>query len=388
MRFEAPFRPEDVAYDGQRLDVLERHFEKLHNQGMLQGAAYCLSKDDKVFALGAMGSQEMDSDKPMPVNAVFQIASITKLFTAVAIMKLVEDGYFRLDEPVSVLLEEFKEPPFDKITFAHLLTHTSGLQADDGCFPNVYFLSPWECVERGFMAGDKGWVKNSLRSGMRREAGTEWAYSSFGFVLLGEAVSRAVGYSVEKFIKEEILVPCEMNDSGFKYDFNKELLPRFSYGNDEHCRLKKRLAGETQLTEIDEMWNLVPGTGGGLISTVEDLSKFGNMMIAGGYYHGKRVIGRKAIEKMTSRHTGSDIREYCWNNGGVERAYGLGPDLRNNLSTIYSAKNFHHEGWGSSCLMMDPTENFVAAWYVPYKEAIWHAEGLYNASSIMWSGIK
>ena len=86
------------------------------------------------------------------------------------------------------------------------MTHTSGLQADPGCFPNPYFISPWEFIfenekekynenkkEERIETNpekQKSWIAAALQSGMRKPAGEEWAYCSFGFLILGEIISR------------------------------------------------------------------------------------------------------------------------------------------------------------------------------------------------------
>ena len=139
-----PFSPFDVGYNGDRLSILNDHFNKMIKANEIQSANYCLSRDGKVFANTAIGklSYKESDDRPLRPDTIQSLASITKLFCTVAIFKLVEDGKMRLDQTVGEFIDEFKAPPFDKINIAHLLTHTSGMVADGGCFDNKYFKSP------------------------------------------------------------------------------------------------------------------------------------------------------------------------------------------------------------------------------------------------------
>ena len=392
MRYETPYTCEEVCYDESRFHVLDQHFEKMMEKRQLQGASYCMARDGKKFVENSVGNLSFDDDtSPLLPDSIFRIASITKLITATAIFRLVEDGLFRLNQPVKDILKEFQQGPFQEIQIAHLLSHTSGLQPDSGCFENPYYLSAWDYIEQGFEKQDEQWLKNALHAGLRSKPGTEWAYASFGFVVLGEIITRATGIRYDEFIMEELIKKCEMKDTCFQPDFSFDKLDRLVIVSKEQKEYIERIRREGSVPELSErkkLWNQVPQTGGGLFSTTSDLVKFGTMLEQGGYCGDTRVIGRKTIEKMTSRFTGSEIKDYCWGAGGVERAYGFGPDLRNNIGTIYSQGTYFHEGAGSSCLMIDPVEHLVAAWYVPYRDNAWYAEGLYNAANIMWSGIR
>lgn len=383
IQFDTPFLPAEGDYDEKRLDVLNNHFTKMIEKDELQGASYCLARDGKVFANASLGklSFRKEDTRLLQPDTIQWMASITKLFTAVSIFKLVEDGLLRLDQPVGEFIDEFKYPPFDKINIAHLLSHTSGLMADGNCFENKYFISPWAFIEQ---RKDVGWIEASLSSGMRKKPGEEWAYCSFGFVILGEIISRVSGVFANDYIIENIVKPCEMSDTGF--NLTSEHAKRCIIRSE---RMEKDLDNVSNGEEIDEgVWKAIPGTGGGMYSTAFDLCKFGTMLLHNGTYNGKRIIGRKAIEKMTALYTTPDIKDYCWGAEGVYRPYGLGPDLRNNLASLYTKGAFFHEGAGASCLLIDPVEKLVAAWFVPFTYNNWYAHGLYNASTIIWSGLK
>ena len=381
--FSTPFKPSEVCYNSERLEVLNQHFHKMIEANELQSANYCLSRYGKVFANTAMGklSYKEDDSRPVQPDTIQNIASITKLFCAAAIFKLVEDGKLRLDQCVGDFIEEFKAPPFDKINLAHLLSHTSGMHADSGCYDNKYFVSPWGFIEH--MKGDN-WIEAALSSGMRKKPGEEWAYCSFGFVILGEVISRVSGVFADDYIIENIVKPCEMEDTFFK--LTVEAAKRHAVRDKEmEERINSVISGQSNDNVI---WERIPGTGGRIHSTAIDLCKFGTMLLNKGTYNGKRILGRKAVEKMTALYTTQDIKDYCWGSEGVTREYGLGPDLRHNLSSLYTKGTFFHEGAGGCGLYIDPAEGLVAAWFVPFVNDVWRAHALYNVTAIMWSGLE
>ncbi len=387
IRNNTPFTPEEVGYDASRIDAVNKHFEDLIAKKKIISANYCMARDGKVFAEAALGKLSYREEDPREArpDMIQWIASITKLVTSIAIWQLVEDGKLRVNQKVGEIIEEFSHKPFDEITIAHLLTHTSGLHPDPGCFPNKYFQSPWVYIEQ---AKGENWIEAALKSGMRMKPGEEWAYCSFGFVILGELITRASGQLSNDYIMEHIIKPCGMKDTMFDID-RREVALRSNIMNEEvERKVKALLEGTYQETEEDQIWRKIPQTGGGLFSTAYDLCRLGMMLQQGGYIDGVRIIGRKAIEKMTTLYTAPHIRDYCWGAGGAYREYGLGPDMRCNDASLYTKGTFFHEGAGGCCLIVDPKEKLVAAWFIPFVNDVWCPEPLYNAAAVMWSGLK
>lgn len=131
-------KPIETGFDESRIEMLNKRLGEMIDRRLIHGVSYCISHKGKVIAHGALGRNNgMGLDMPMQPDTVFGIASITKTFTATAIMQLVEDGYIRLSTPVGEILPQFAEKPFDGITLLQLLTHTSGLYPDGGCFPEA-----------------------------------------------------------------------------------------------------------------------------------------------------------------------------------------------------------------------------------------------------------
>jgi len=386
----------DVGYDEKRLEVLNNHFQKLINDGEIQCATYCVSRKGKVFANGAIGKKSFRTEDNTPVqpDSIRWIASITKVFTAVAVMKLVEDGITRLDIPVGEILPQFNTPPYNGVTLFQLLTHTSGMYADGGCFDNKYQTNYWKMIEDAYKLCDEekkkdfDWLTAALGTignGFRVKPDTEWAYCSFGFVILGVVIEKLTGISAHKFIEDNICKPLGMNDTQF--DLTPERIKRFIVTDEEFEKYCKDFVSGNIKEEnkwIGEKLK-IPSTGGGLDSTAFDVNRFGNMMLFGGTFGGARILGRKAAEKMTS--IAVTYPNYCWGAKETERNYGIGFDMRGGPAFTFSDGTYMHEGAGACSLYIDPKEELVAAWIVPFAKEGWWSRALFNVQNIIWSGL-
>jgi len=389
-------KPREIGYDEKRLDVLNTHLQRLIDDGEIQCATYCVSRKGKVFAHGAIGKKSFRKDDNTPVqpDSVRWIASITKVFTAVAIMKLVEDGLMRLDIPVGEVLPQFNTPPYNGVTPFQLLTHTSGLHADGGCFENKYQTNYWKMIEDAYKlcAEDKkkdfDWMEAALGtigSGLRVKPDTEWAYCSFGFVILGAMIEKLTGISAHKYIEDNICKPLGMKDTSF--DSTPEKAKRYIITDEEGEKWTSNFINGTLKDEdrwIGEILK-IPSTGGGLESTSYDVNRFGNMMLSGGTLDGARILGRIAAEKMTTLAV--SYPNYCWGANEKERYYGIGFDMRNGPAFTMSRSTYMHEGAGACSLYIDPKEDFVASWIVPFAKEGWFSRAQFNVQNIIWSGL-
>jgi CubicO group peptidase (beta-lactamase class C family) len=390
---KTPFAPEDVAYDGSRIDALNKHLQRLIDANELQAACYCLSRDGKVFANAALGKLSFRKDDPreMRPDTVQHIASISKLVCAAAIFKLAEDGMLRLNQTAGSVLKEMNVAPYKDITLAHLLSHTSGLNPDPGCFENSYYKPFWHYIAT---MKKVSWLEAGLSIGMRSKPGTEWAYCTFGYLILGEVISRVSGVNVHDFIAKEIFSPCGMADTAFAFrapagpaetEKRLGLLKRMSILDEE---TEKRIAGvlegkEQKPSPFDD----IPYTGYGIMSTTLDLVKFGTMLMNQGSISGKRVLGRRTVSRMTERFTGPEVLDFCWGSGGVERPYALGPDRRRTADNLFSQSAYFHEGAGGCSLVIDPEERMVGSWFVPFVGDAWNAAAIYGSGAVIWSGL-
>ncbi len=382
--------PEETGYDSSRLEVLNEHFQKLIDKEIIFGAQYTISHKGKIIANASLGNGSKIEQVKMQPDTVFQIASITKIFTTVAIMQLIEAGHFRLNSRVAEILPQFEEPPFSGITVWHLLTHTSGLYPDGGCFPEIAPKNAWGLIDEASKIWDgKGefdWVKAGISGGLRRPVGSEWQYNSFGFVLLGEIITKVSGQFADDYIMEHIVKPLSMSDSGFVPTL--DMAKRAFISNESVKQIfADFIAGKKiENDSTGSFWEKIPRTGGGLLSTTNDLIRFANMTLNGGTLEGARILGRKAIEIMTTQQL-TGVPDYCWGANEPDRKYGVGFDMREGAAYTYSKGTYMHEGAGACSIDIDPKEQLAAAWFVPWDKGEWCPEPLYNVQNIIWSGI-
>jgi CubicO group peptidase (beta-lactamase class C family) len=387
--------PADIGYNEQRLEVLNRHFQGLIDDGEIQCATFCIARKGKVFAHGGIGKKSFRKDDNTPVqpDSVRYIASITKTFTAVAVMKLVEDGLTRLDQPVGEILPQFNTPPYNSITLFHLMTHTSGLHADGNCFENKYQTNYWSMIDKSYQLHDSAkdgefdWIAAALGvigNGLRVKPGTEWAYCSFGFTILGAVIEKLTGMSAQNYIEDNITKPLGLKDTTFQC--TPDMARRFMVTDEEmEQRLNSIISDTYEPKWVGEKLK-IPDTGGGLDGTAHDLTRFANMMLAGGTLDGVRILGRKSVEKMTALAI-HDKPDYCWSAQEPDRRYGIGFDMRYGPAFAYTPGTFLHEGAGACAMYIDPHEELAAAWIVPFAKEGWFSRALWRVQNIIWSGL-
>jgi len=364
--------PADVGYNSECLQALDEHFRRLIEKGTIHAAAYLLSKDGKIFAHKSMGRQSTYEDKGdfLP-DSIRPLASITKVFTATALLQLIERGLCFLDQPVSEIIGEFDTDMHKHITLFQLLTHTSGLKADPGNF--------FEPYPAGWGEGKwtkKNWIKKVLSGPLQFKPGTVWNYCTTGFFILGEVVARLSGTDYDTYVEKNILTPLGMANSFF-------ILPA---GHRE----KFSIVSPWNKEQLDEDREKMPSpslfAGGGLLSTLPDLWRFGQMMLNGGTFGGKRILGRKTVEAAVKPQI-KDIKAYNWRPHIFDDSYcltcGLGWEI--NKHGFLSDGTFGHEGAEGAGMFIDPAENFIFTGFYPDPE--WHGEAWVSPLAIAWSGI-
>ncbi len=358
---------EKAGYDEKRIAVLADYYGNLIDAGKIRAAGFLMARNGGVFCHRAAGAHEYSDPSPaVKPDAIKRMASITKVFTAAAAMKLVEDGKLWLEQPVKTLIKEFDTPLHGNITLWHLLTHTSGLPADGGYFLEPYPIDHYEFINK------KDWIKRLLAGPMQAKPGSQWNYSTLGYSILGEVVARAAGMSVGDYIEQEIFKPLGMTRSFFTPP--------------------AELIGEITTTEKWEKDDLsgAPGKryyslgGFGAFSTLSDLMRFAQCFLNGGTLDGNRILGRKTVETMT-RNQLDGVPSFHWGKNCVNFRQGLGWAFYCDGPTV-SPECFNHEGWGWCSLFVDPAEKFIFAAFTNTHED-WNPAVMVNPRTIAFSGI-
>lgn len=236
--------------------------------GIAPGAAVVIVQDGEVLHRGSYGLANLETGNAISTKTPFRLASITKQFTAMAVMMLRERGELEYDDPVSRFLPEFSTQ-VREITIQHLLWHTSGLQDYEELFWGSGEIDedyPRSSKQRpdGFEPTSKDALKMVARHGLRFAPGDEWEYVNSGYVALAQIVERVSGKSFAQFLKDYIFVPLEMNNS-LLYDETQPEIPG--------CAISYTVEGE-MYQDIDYTpLNQVYGQDG-IYSTADDMVKW------------------------------------------------------------------------------------------------------------------
>lgn len=229
---------------------------------------------DKVIFSKGYGMADLEWNIPNAPDVKFRLGSITKQFTAACILLLEERGKLSVNDPIKKYIPD-APAAWDKITFYHLLTHTSGIPSFTG-FPNYPSTEPFATTPEKLVAlfRDKP---------LEFQPGEKWNYSNSGYVLLGYLIEKISGQPYAQFLQENILTPLGMKDSG--YDSNTAIIPRRASGYSP---------GPNGIQNSGFINMTIPFSAGALYSTTEDLLRWEQVLFGG------KVLAAAELQKMTT----------------------------------------------------------------------------------------
>jgi len=227
------------------------------------GLAVLVKKDGHIFFEKGYGVRKIGSGAPISPDTDFRLASVTKQFTAMAVMLLVRDGKLRYDSLLTEIFPEF--PTYGKaITVRHLLTHTSGLPDYEDLMDRV------EKAEGRRWSAEHQIQDQEVLGLLEKETqgkfapGTSWAYSNSGYVVLGMIVAKISGVSYPEFLERRIFAPLQMRNT-LAYQKGKKEIPHRAFG---HSRERRKLVLADQSSTSATLGD------GGVYSNIEDLTKW------------------------------------------------------------------------------------------------------------------
>jgi CubicO group peptidase (beta-lactamase class C family) len=288
--------------DAERARELQAYVQKLAVADVFSGAVL-LAKDGKVLFEKAYGEASKDFHAANRTDTKFNLGSMNKMFTAVAIAQLAERGKLSLEDPLAKFLPEFPtKEAAQKIKLKHLLTHTSGL----GSYFNKKFM---ESSRERFRTVDD-MMKLAEGETPAFEPGTKWAYSNTGMLVLGAVIERVTGQSYFDYVRENIYKPAGMTNTdayeldlvtpnlavGYEKEFNEDGTYRFRNNIFQHV--------------------IRGGPAGGGYSTVGDLLKFDRALRA------NKLVGAEYVRQLLSARPELNSPEY---------GYGFRVDTKNRI---------------------------------------------------------
>jgi CubicO group peptidase (beta-lactamase class C family) len=191
------------------LPKIKQIYQDYAKQNHFPGFAFGIMVDGKLIYVDAEGLANIEKKIPVDAHSMFRIASMTKNFTAIAILKLRDEGKLKLDDPVSLYIPELKNQRLTsdspEITIRNLLTHSAGFPSDN----------PWGDRQ---LHMNKQEFKNLINKGISfaNTPGVAYAYSNFGFTLLGMVIDKVSGMPFQDYIEKNIWQPLGMTDVGWE----------------------------------------------------------------------------------------------------------------------------------------------------------------------------
>jgi len=226
------------------------------------------------------------------------------------------------------------------------------------------------------------WIAAGLRAGVRRPPGVEWQYCSFSIEILGAVIEKVTGIGSRRFIIDRICKPLGMDGTIFDPTF--EMLQSAVVFDEESEEDLESL--EQGITQDNGIWDILPCAASGLYSNTADLIRFGIMLSQWGRCDGVRILGRKAVESLSTQRL-HNVPDYCWGSTEKDRKYGLGVDMRRFPGSLTSPGTYFHEGAGHSVLIIDPVEEMVCSCVYPWVNGEWNADCSNRLYNVMWSGL-
>ncbi len=235
------------------------------------GAAVIVRKDGRTLFRKGYGLADLELNVPVAPDMVFRLGSITKQFTAVAILMLAEQGKLGLRDEITKFLPDYPAQG-RKITVEHLLTHTSGIQSYTD-------MPEWLPLWRKDMTL-KELIDLFKDQPMQFEPGASWAYNNSGYILLGAIVEKVSGKSYEAFVDEAIFKPLGMKQS--YYGSTERVIPR---------RIPGYQMGKGGFVNAPYLSMTQPYAAGSLLSTVDDLALWSEAVFSG------KVVRKEWLDK-------------------------------------------------------------------------------------------
>ena len=303
--------PESLGLSPERLARIGALVDTEVREGRMPGAVVAIARHGKLAFYEAFGFQDGGRTKPMPRDAIFPIASMTKVLAGATLMSVLEEGRLSLWDPVSRFIPALGDmrvavdgnpdntvPVARPIRVIDLARHTSGIVYGNRGTTPAHQL--WQRTLGGYarMSG-ADFIGAMAKLPLLHQPGTYWEYG-LSIDVLGLIVEERTDKSLGEVMVERILRPLGMQDTGF-------VVPESQRGRYATPLPKDPVSGQPQEVRVGLAAPGFEGGGGQAVSTAADYIRFAQMLLNGGTLEGKRVLSRKSVEEMTRDHLSLDI---------------------------------------------------------------------------------
>jgi uncharacterized protein YbbC (DUF1343 family)/CubicO group peptidase (beta-lactamase class C family) len=322
--------PSTAAKEQDRFVPLDALLKDAVEKGRAPGAVVLVGHNGSFVYRKAFGYRALDPNKEaMTVDTIFDVASLTKVMaTTSCVMRLVQLGQVKLNDPVAKYIPEFAQNGKDDVTVRQLLTHYSGLR------PDLDLKQYWSGPEEGYTRANAEKLINP--------PGAVFLYSDINFVVLGELVQKVSGMPLDQYSQTYIFGPLGMTTTRFLPP--AEWKPRIAPTQHDE-RSGQMLRGVVH----DPTARWMGGVAGdaGLFSTADDVAKFAQALLNGG----APVFSPLIVEKMTTPQQPpnlTDVRGLGWD---------IDSPFSSNRGELLPVGSFGHTGFTGTSLWIDPTTN-------------------------------
>lgn len=378
---DASLSPQEVGFDRARLRRLDDWMARNVEIGRFSGSSLLISRGGAIAYLSMTGLRSVDDHLPYERDTIVRIYSMTKPITSVALMMLVERGLLHLSAPVSRFLPEFSQchaliadavrvdqtEPVATPTIHQLLLHTSGLTY--GFNPGL--LSQHYTENRiNFDPGSGGLdqaVKRAAAMPLAFPPGTGWEYS-IGIDVIGRVIEVVSGMALDRFLAMHIFEPLGMTDTSFSVPPDR--IDRFAdcytwTGEGAFECTDQAVSSAFRETSVSTF-----SGGGGLVSTLDDYLRFGEMLRCGGAFGDVRLLSPGTIRFMRANHLGGDIASMgtqSFNELPMQgQGFGIGGGVvidAPRTGVIGSKGDFGWGGMASTFFWTDPVEDLTCVFF-------------------------
>jgi CubicO group peptidase (beta-lactamase class C family) len=302
------------------------------------GAVTLLGHDGKVVTKTATGmalkyadgnGTELPADQqiPMRTDTIFDMASVSKLFTSIVVMQQVEKGRIGLDTPIATYVPEFAENGKEAVTVRQALTHTSGFPA---------WLPLWST---GKDPAER--LQLALTAKLQNPPGSKYLYSDLNLIALGEVAHRVTGKTLDKLVADGITKPLQMRDTGYNPDPRKK--PRIAATEFQSAPPRGMVWGSVH---DENAWSL-DGVAGhaGVFSTADDLAILAQSFLNGGSYRGARILKESSVTAMITNFNGAFP--------GNDHGLGFELNQRWYMSGLSGPRTAGHTGYTGTSVVID-----------------------------------
>ena len=364
-------QPESIGFSSERLGRIRAGMQGYIDRQQMAGMITLVARRGQVVHLECQGWMDREAGKPMELDTIFRIYSMTKPITSTAVMMLLEEGHFQLSDPISRFIPAFKETkvcqprraspvdydlvvPQREINIRDLLTHTSGLSygfEEKSIVDDIIRKELWEIADAKPEIDLASLIDILAGLPLASHPGTAWRYS-LAIDVLGRLVEVVSGQALDTFFKTRIFDPLGMPDTDFYVPPEKYDRLAAVYGPAKNGGIEQIEPLENSPYKRPKRWF---SGGGGLVSTTADYYRFAQMILNRGILEGVRLLSPKTVELMLLNHLPKGVEKldepWC--------GFGLGGAVIIDVAGSQMLNSAGSWGWGGAAntwFQLDPQE--------------------------------